>query len=327
MPEISVIIPVYNVEQYLKKCVDSVLEQSFKNIEVILVDDGSPDKCPEICDCYAKQDDRVIVVHKENGGLSSARNAGLKIARGRYIYFVDSDDWIVGNALEILLTIMQNTKSDVVIASYDLFFDETKTIEELPIKIKDEVISGRDVVDKLTGGQGASYVIACNKLYKRELFQTISFREGYIHEDCIIAHRIFGQCNSVACTSQAVYFYRRRTNSIMGMGRNIQRTDALTAYADYILYTYENGWNNMTEKMSEMYAKAFFELVSLFTFDKKDVKYRRRVSKSLKDVLCFLLANKQIQLSHKVRFIVFSINPWIYRFWDKFVLEKIKFKS
>ncbi len=112
-PLISIIIPVYNVEQYLHRCVDSVLNQTYKNLEIILVNDGSPDNCPFICDEYAKKDKRIIVVHKENGGLSSARNAGLEIVQGEYISFIDSDDWIHENYIEILYKNLHEKKADI----------------------------------------------------------------------------------------------------------------------------------------------------------------------------------------------------------------------
>ena len=120
MPEISIIVPIYNVEQYLKRCVDSILAQTFKDFELILVDDGSPDSCPFICDEYARIDSRIKVIHKANGGLSDARNAGLEMAMGNYIAFVDSDDWIASDTYEYLYELIKKNKADVVSGSYVL---------------------------------------------------------------------------------------------------------------------------------------------------------------------------------------------------------------
>ena len=111
---VSVIVPIYKVEKYLNKCVDSIINQSYKNLEIILVDDGSPDKCGEICDKYAEKDSRVKVIHKENGGLSDARNAGIDIAKGDYLLFVDSDDWITSNICEVLIKNANDNLSDII---------------------------------------------------------------------------------------------------------------------------------------------------------------------------------------------------------------------
>lgn len=118
MPEISIIVPVYRVEKYLDRCVNSILNQTFTDFELILVDDGSPDRCPFMCDEWGKKDHRIKVIHKKNGGLSSARNAGLEIYQGRYVFFVDSDDWIEKNALDILYNIAVSTKADIVVGNH-----------------------------------------------------------------------------------------------------------------------------------------------------------------------------------------------------------------
>ena len=120
---ISVVVPIYNVENYIKKCVDSILSQTYKNLEIILVDDGSPDNCPQICDEYAQKDNRIKVIHKENGGLSDARNAGIDISKGKFITFIDSDDYIEKDYVEVLYNSIKENASDMAIGSHKAIYD------------------------------------------------------------------------------------------------------------------------------------------------------------------------------------------------------------
>ena len=157
--KVSIIIPVHNTETYIRRCVDSAINQTYKNIEIILIDDGSSDKSPEICDEYALLDDRIIVIHKDNGGLSSARNTGLKIASGEYISFLDSDDWMMGNMIEKMLLLCQQYKADISICGMFTDHDlgkENKFEEKVEIKqakepskeIEDEIIEEKTKIEK-----------------------------------------------------------------------------------------------------------------------------------------------------------------------------------
>ena len=207
-PLISVIVPVYNVEPYLRKCVDSILNQTYRNLEVILVDDGSPDGCPAICDEYAEMDHRVRVIHKENGGLSDARNAGMAVMNGDYLSFVDSDDLLPVNAIETLHRIAVEENADLVIGGHNRFEDTplTNTDTELFVKRWTPVEA---MADMLRNGC-ASWA----RLYRRELHQSILFPVGEINEDEAIVLPLLERCKTVAVTNEVVYYYRCRPESI-----------------------------------------------------------------------------------------------------------------
>ncbi|MBQ7345852.1 MAG: glycosyltransferase family 2 protein [Oscillospiraceae bacterium] len=209
---VSIIVPIYNVEDYLPRCVDSILRQTYSDLEIILVDDGSPDSCGAICDAYAKKDSRIRVIHKPNGGLSDARNAGLDIATGDYVYFVDSDDWIADDAITSLMMRMDDTVDIVMGSSVDVREVDGKILEtaySIPLGSLREMDRLEAMKDDLLGGWAA-----WNKLYKRMLFQTIRFPVGKINEDEAILLHILDLCDRVIQVGHPTYYYFLRPNSI-----------------------------------------------------------------------------------------------------------------
>lgn len=228
---VSVIVPVYNVEDYLKKCVNSIINQTYTNLEIILVDDGSPDNCGKICDEYLNIDSRIRVIHKKNGGLSSARNAGLDIAKGKYISFIDSDDYIKENFIEALKTSIRD--AEIAICGITNVLEDGEVcldIEESPIK--DERLSSLEALKKLATPNYFYYVTACNKLYLRSLFDDIRFEEGKINEDEYIVHKLFEKSNKIVTISDKLYFYLQRDSSITHSLFKIGKLDAVYAFID-----------------------------------------------------------------------------------------------
>jgi len=210
-PLISIIIPIYNVEQYLRQCVVSVVNQTYKNIEIILVDDGSQDNCPAICDEYARHDDRIKVIHKENGGLSDARNAGLDIASGSYIGFVDSDDWLDEEMYHILVRDILDYKADIACCEIITVSEEGAIIKgQTTFKHKTVVKEGDDVVRYIYGKFSA-----CNKLYRSELFGNIRFPFGKLYEDARTTYRLAAKADRATLNNRASYYHRIRLGSIM----------------------------------------------------------------------------------------------------------------
>lgn len=236
--KISVIVPVYNVERYIVKCVDSILNQTYREIEVLLIDDGSTDYCGEICDRYARQDDRVIVYHKENEGLSEARNMGVRLAGGTYIVFVDGDDYIEPDMLEVMHQRLQQDESDLVICNFLYVDTDGVSVSELnnELPIKDEVISGEEAFEKLADKKYWYYVTAWNKLYRKEILEGISFPKGKIHEDEFVAHYILDRCCSVSCVSKALYRYVQRESSITKQTFSVRSLDGIEAFCARIEY-------------------------------------------------------------------------------------------
>ena len=233
MDKITVIIPVYNVEKYLDKCVQSVMNQTYTNLEIILVDDGSPDNCPKMCDDFAKGDSRIRVIHKQNGGLSDARNAGIDIATGEYLMFVDSDDYIAPTMVEKLYTALKTANADISICNF--FYvgesngdDYSERNTNLPIK--NEVIASESVLkNKSQKDKPWYWIVVWNKLYKKEVFENIRFQVDKLHEDEYIFHEIFFNANRIACISDGLYYYVQRKDSIMGNKMNYKRLDATEA--------------------------------------------------------------------------------------------------
>ena len=216
-PLISIIVPIYKVELYLKRCVDSIVNQTYSNLEIILVDDGSPDNCPQICDEYAEKDKRVVVIHKENGGLSEARNAGLDICKGEYVSFIDSDDWVDLQYIEILLKGVQNNKADIAIGQFQkiFFYNEKKKYEKKMTTASTAVMDNKEAVKKLFSNEDIYFVVAWGKLYKKTLFNTIRYPVGKIHEDEYTTYKILYNSSTVAYLHEKIYFYLQRPQSIM----------------------------------------------------------------------------------------------------------------
>ena len=211
---ISIIVPVYKVEQYLPKCVDSILSQTYTDIEVILVDDGSPDNCPGICDDYARSDKRVKVAHKTNGGLSDARNAGLDIASGEYIFFVDSDDWIEKEAISVCVQLAGNGNPDIVVTMpYNVISDGNSNVLQNGAPAPDVLMESEDALIEMIYRNNRWS--AWGNLYKRSLFENQRFKKGYLYEDLELIPRIVLSAGSVMLHYRPLYNYLLREGSIM----------------------------------------------------------------------------------------------------------------
>ena len=211
-PLISIIVPIYKVEPYLRRCLDSIVNQTYTNLEIILVDDGSPDGCPQICDEYAVKDKRIIVIHKENGGLSAARNAGLDICKGEYISFIDSDDWVSEKYIKTLFNISTKENADIAIGEY-ISTSGNILKEQNSIFIK--TFSSKEALFRLFSKNNTTYTISCAKLYKRELFSSLRFPIGKYHEDEFTTYILFYNSKKIVYTSEILYYYYQRAGSIV----------------------------------------------------------------------------------------------------------------
>ncbi|MCI6066927.1 MAG: glycosyltransferase [Galactobacillus timonensis] len=216
MPEVSIVVPVYKAEAYLDQCAQSIFAQTFRDFEVIFVDDGSPDGCPAMLDGYAKKDPRVRVIHKTNGGLSDARNAGMKIARGTYIQFIDSDDFLEPDLLEECVRKLRETGADMVIFDYAQYYMSTGTKEEIRnVFSEKETYQLSDHPELLTSIANAAW----NKMYRLSLFRDygIEYPWGYFYEDLGTTYRLLARANKVAFVNQVLYDYRQdRPGNITG---------------------------------------------------------------------------------------------------------------
>lgn len=218
-PLISVIVPVYKVEQYLRVCVDSILDQTYTNLEIILVDDGSPDNCPVMCDEYAAKDSRVKVIHKANGGLSDARNVGLSVINGEYLMFVDSDDILPLDAVKILYTLALKYDSELVIGSYTRFSDNDDENADNKDTPSAHSMTKIEAIQHMLQNGCASW----GRLYRADIHENIFFPIGEINEDEAIVLDILDKCNRVILTNECVYKYRMRPESITTTAFNPQK--------------------------------------------------------------------------------------------------------
>lgn len=210
-PLISVIVPVYKVEKYLDQCVSSIVNQTYRNLEIILVDDGSPDNCPAICDEWVRKDSRVRVIHKANGGPDTARNAGLDAAKGEYIGTIDSDDFIAPDMYEKLYILLTENDADISMCEFVQVDEDGKRLDKQEDPMKDEVISREQMFQRFNQFS-LHYCYSWNKLYRAELFREVRFRGG-IHDDTGTIHRVLGAAGIIIISSEPLYFYRRRHDS------------------------------------------------------------------------------------------------------------------
>ncbi|MBR2289251.1 MAG: glycosyltransferase family 2 protein [Clostridia bacterium] len=230
---VSIIVPVYNVEKYLARCVETIMAQTYQNIEIILVDDGSKDNSGKMCDEFASQDSRIKVIHKENGGISDVRNQGMKVATGDYIGFVDSDDYIAEDMFETLVNLLEENDADISIVSFYEYYNGillgVRKNEEKEIMSKTEAIKELLIDRKIQ-----SYT--WNKLFKRELFDGLQFPTGKNFEDIATLLLIFERANKVVLWENPKYYYLRRDDSIVGVRNTKTYTDYLEVIYDKYLY-------------------------------------------------------------------------------------------
>ena len=235
MELISIIVPVYKVEEYLDKCVRSVVNQTYSNLEIILVDDGSPDRCGRMCEQWAERDQRIRVLHKANGGLSDARNAGMEIATGTYTAFVDSDDWIAPDFIQTLYDALK--KSGAQIAGCDVCTVYPDREPELNGTGHVRVCTAEEAICDILHGTGFR-AVAWNKLYLSSLLQGERYPVGKHHEDEFFTYRIYGKAEKLVYVDTPMYFYLQRQGSIM-RSFSIKRLDALEAYLERLDYLKE----------------------------------------------------------------------------------------
>lgn len=301
-PIVSIIIPVYKVELYLRQCLDSVINQTYKKIEICIVDDGSPDKCPVICDEYAQKDHRIKVTHKTNGGLSDARNIGIEMATGDYLCFVDSDDIIDRKMIEIIMEPLITDKSLELSTCQSKNFTDGENISNV------QTISHHTIVDFLTFLTKDLWVISCGKIYKKELFRHIRFPYGRLHEDEFTTFKLCHLAKRIAYNKTALYFYRQRTGSITSSVNKKRLTDIHDALKEQVNY-----FKNINEP--ELYS--IFMLTNAVSYSKQ-LKHRIQCdgSESLFKIWKSELisySTQQLTFMQKIKYSIAVYMPWLCR--------------
>lgn len=301
-PMISVIVPVYKIEPYLRPCVDSILAQTYDALEVILVDDGSPDGCPAICDEYEAADARVTVLHKENGGLSDARNAGLRAAKGDYVAFVDGDDVLAKTFLERLVS----AGADIAQCGFCREGEDA-----LAADASFETFSGREMLRRMNMDADGAYTVVWNKLWRRELLEDCFFPVGRQHEDEFFTWRVYWRAASCAVTDAPLYYYRRREDSIMDRGfspRSLDAVDALQERAETLRAEGDEELAVLTEAVLCHRLRGMMRDIRR-ALPAKRGEYRRLMGQAYRTVL----RSGDVDRKKKISLTVQRISPALYR--------------
>jgi len=309
---ISIIVPIYNVEKYLSECIESLINQTYKNIEIILVDDGSQDNCGKICDEYAKKDNRIIVIHKKNGGLSDARNKGIEIAKGEYLIFVDSDDFVSNRFVEKLYQMILENNCEIAICDYLQFENEIPKDENIQVEV--EILSNIEVLDRVYD-ENVKMIIACNKLYKKELFNTIRYPYGKVNEDQFTTYKIIYKANKIAISNEKLYYYRFNSNSIMGSKFNEKRLHILEALEERMQFYKGKSLDELYKKTEISYLDT---IITLYTLVRQNIsnssKIHQKLVKDFKSSYKKMKNNELIDRIRRRKYIVFYFSHNLFYF-------------
>ena len=314
-PLISVIVPVYRVEEYLERCVKSMLSQTYKNLEVILVDDGSPDQCPAICDACAEKDARVKVIHQENKGLSGARNAGIDAASGEYLAFVDSDDYVSPHFIEELYQLLQDTGCAIGQCRFS-YVKGDGLVEEGDSAFC--IYRGESLMEQLYGPEekATCFVVAWNKLYRAELFKETGIRypEGRIHEDEATTYRLFHEAKKLAFLDRALYGYYTENGGSITSVFSAKRLQWLTAHEERIAFFKKNGYEKL---LPAAYRKLCDACITFYFRCTEQVNDAEELKKELRKRLETYRANgaawiAALPLKTRMGYELFSMSPGLY---------------
>lgn len=317
--KVSIIIPIYNVENWLDECIDSVVGQTYKNLEIILVDDGSTDKSGRICDEWKEKDGRISVVHKKNGGLSSARNAGLDIFTGMYVTFLDSDDYIELNTIEEMLKCMKEQEADIVSCAMNKIINgeivQSRDINEERTYLQKDLLDGFYYYrDGLCGS-------VCDKLFKADFFESLRFPEGLNSEDYYVLFNIYLRTKKMFYNNQCFYNYRIRENSICTTYEITEHSFDKIKISDKIKQLTEK---EIPERIDD--AKAYQVISRFYVYceiiprkynRKEKLEWKRDLTKYKK----FVMKNKKIERKFKIKYLSLICCPKLYG-----MLEKVYYK-
>lgn len=290
-PLISVIVPIYNVEKYLDKCVNSILNQTYKNLEIILVDDGSPDNCPKMCDEYAKLDKRIKVIHKENGGLSDARNYGIDLSNGEYLSFVDSDDYVAADYVETLYKTIKKDTSDLAICGHVVLYTNGKKINRYTNENYNA--NSETILNKLLYDDGID-LSACSKLYRKDLFNMVRYPVGRLYEDAATTYKLIDLAEKISVNSLPIYYYIIRDDSISNNEFSNKKIDLITStkeMTDYIRNKYPNLSDACDRRLMYAYLSTLTQLARSNTRHKK---IEKNLIKYIRDNKKTIIKNKKV---------------------------------
>lgn len=319
MDKISVIIPVYNVEKFLDECLTCVVNQTYQNLEIILVDDGATDKSGIICDSWAKKDSRIIVIHNQNGGASCARNAGLKMATGKYFCFIDSDDCVDEDYVKILKECIDSTGADLAITSHVRFIEE---LPQITLNVNTETHDTYEAYKRLANWH-KDYSVVWGNLYLADKFKTLYFIEGKGFEDEFYVTDLYLLANKISYNPSQTYFYRDNPSSVMSKSFNPSKIHALEAMEYRDNFYIEKGY---TEFLRNNRMSLLFSNICLY-YDAKKAGYKKEAKQLRQNYKKWYKVDKKaFPKMDKIRFWLFRYIPFLYKFLFE-LNRKIKCKK
>lgn len=315
--KISVIVPIYNVEAYLPKCIDSILNQSYKNLEIFLIDDGSPDRCGEICDEYAKKDRRIKVIHKKNGGLSDARNVAIDVCTGEYLTFIDSDDTVSVEHIETLYHLVEKYQCKLSVGQWQTYKEGTKLKIKQP-KEKEILYDSPQKAVSVMYYQEEFDNAACVKLYHRSLFENIRFPIGLVYEDDYTVYQLLFKSDKVAYTNHITYYYLLRADSIEGVALSEKKMNSALA----VFRSMEEEHYDLISQVLPAYRSRYLSfcmhliLKAPTDYDKIDILWNKIVSFRW-PVICDARARKKARIAAILSYFGLGVLKTAYNFVDK----------
>lgn len=327
-PLISIIIPIYNVEKYLEPCINSVINQTYTNLEIILVNDGSTDHSSYIINKYIKKDSRIKVINKNNGGLSDARNAGIDIATGEYIGFIDSDDLITNNYFETLYGLLNNYGADISICNFTPFNDNKKNFNNSPLDVQLIEYTNIQALEQYFDEYYIQMVVAWGKLYKKDFFKNIRFPIGKMREDEFTTYKLLYKANKIVFTTECLYYYLQREDSIMGPSFSLKRElNFLEALNERYLFYEQKGLKILQKKTIRWY---FNEIVAIYSELIKGTGNRSellKLKRKAKDLYKIILQDK-FSIVFRIYYFMFlkipNITIFLHKVYSKVNLRLIK---
>lgn len=317
---ISVVIPVYMVESYLPKCIKSIQNQTYTNIEIILVDDGSKDNCGKMCDEYAKQDNRIKVIHQENGGLSNARNTGITLARGKYITFIDSDDYISDDYITYLYEMIKINKVKISVCGIKRFYDNKSYTARKHSKYK--ILTRDEAYQNLLYAQGID-VAAYAKMYQTDLFANIRYPEKKVYEDTATTYLLFEEVDKIAYGDKECYFYYTRAGSISKeKGFNPKEYDYIehtTRMLDFL----EEKYPQLQKAVNRYRIYADFRILRMLVcYDNKEKELEERLIKEIQQLKWGVMKDRNTPKRDIIAIIAITMGRSIFKtFW--YIYSKI----
>ena len=300
---VTVIVPIYKVEAYLDKCISSIVCQTYQNLEIILVDDGSPDRCPEICDEWARKDSRIRVIHKANGGLSDARNAALEIARGEYLCFVDSDDFVSEDMCEVMIDALKTNQADIVSTSFSIYKNGKY---EFSNHFRSRCLTSKEAVQEILLN-GCITPSACGKLYSRECFVNVRFPINEIYEDFAVMPTLFSKCKRVYYCEKPLYVYRHNDSGITKSAYSKKHSDRILRdkqiARDVLAF-----WPDLDHELRYSVGTGSLSSLLLLAKDEERVKTFRAdydyYLKNVKDNFGLLFAHRNMSASDRLKLLL-----------------------